>query len=68
MPNRPAKKSKSPATAPAVTGLRIAAKAEGVEGQIKAHRMDATGHNTRIKGHVQARGQRVQAKRDARPS
>jgi hypothetical protein len=66
MPNRPAKTSKSPATAPAVTGRRIAAKAEDVEGKIKAQRMDKTGQNTRIKGHVAARGQRAQAKRDSR--
>jgi hypothetical protein len=68
MPSRPAKKSTKPlAQAPAVTGRRIVAKADQASATIKSQRIDATGQNTRINAHVQARGKRVQAKRDARP-
>lgn len=66
MPKRPAKTSKSPATAPAVTGRRIAAKVDSAKGDIKAQRFDKTGLTSRIQGLVAARGQRAQAKRDAR--
>jgi hypothetical protein len=44
---------------------RIAAKAKTVVGKIKAQRIAKTGLTSRVRGHVSARGRRVQGKRDS---
>ncbi|BET69480.1 hypothetical protein ASA1KI_43980 [Opitutales bacterium ASA1] len=62
MPSRP----KQTPAAPAVKGRRLAAKSEAAAPAVNRQRIDETGLTTRIRGHVSARGKRVQAKRDAR--
>lgn len=56
---KPARKTKK-------TNQKLATKAKKSTGKIKAQRIAATGLDTRIRGHVSARGKRNQARKDSR--
>lgn len=48
------------------TDRKIATKAKKTVGKVTAQRIANTGLDSRVRGHVSARGKRTQAKRDGR--